>query len=302
MPPRHYRIKLRTATTTIIQPTTYINYSKQPIQSQCEEDTFQLQIFDIVEIITQRLEIVEITNSVNRLVKTISSTEELHKLLDTVETTSISIVQNISDGVDIGIIKCRIEYLRTLISDIPDGSQEDYAQVGLLILNVLSMISDGIDSVIINDKLTSIKADVDIYANRFTVITEIQYVICSIVQNITDGVDIGIIRCRIQYLNDLITKLPDDAQDEYAQVGEIILAVLGMITEGVEFSIIIQKLSSIQISVKIYDIVDEIKLLVCSIVQNIMDGVDIGIIKCRIEYLRTLITTIPPDISSLSRT
>ncbi len=293
MPPRHYRIKLRT-NTTIIQPCIYTNYS---VQTECKEDTFQIQLFDIIEIITQRLEIIEITNSVNHLVKTISAPEELHKLLDTVETTSISIVQNITDGVDIGIIRCRIEYIRTLISDIPDGSQEDYAQVGDIILGILAMISDGIDTVIINDKLTSIKGTVDIYANRFTVISEIQYVICSIVQNITDGVDIGIIRCRIQYLNDLIGKLPEDAQDEYAAVGEIILGVLGMITEGVEFSIIIQKLSSIQISVKIYDIVDEIKLLVCSIVQNIIDGVDIGIIRCRIDYLRTLITTIPPDIS-----
>jgi hypothetical protein len=301
MPPRHYRIKLR-SNTTIIQPTTYITYSKQTIPSQCEEDTFQIQLFDIIEIITQRLEILEITNSVNHLVKTISAPEELHKLLDTVETTSISIVQNITDGVDIGIIKCRIEYIRTLISSIPDGSQNDYAQVGEFILGVLAMISDGIDTVIINDKLTSIKLAVDVYANCFSVISEIQYIICGIVQNITDGVDIGIIRCRIQYLNDLIAKLPEGAQEEYAAVGEIILGVLGMITEGVEFSIIIQKLSSIQLSVKIYDIVDEIKLLVCSIVQNIMDGVDIGIIKCRIEYLRTLITTIPPDISCPQRT
>ena len=297
MPPRHYRIKLRTNNPTPF--TTYIHYNTS-IPSQCNDDSFQNELFNILDIITQRLEIFEITTKVNNLVTTLSSPQQLHTLLDSVETISLSIVKNISDGVDIGIIKSRIEYLRTLIATIPDGSQDEYAQVGQLILTTLTMISDGIDNLIINDKLTSIKISADIYANRFNVINEIQYIICGIVKNISDGVDIGIIKSRIQYLNTLIAKLPEGAQDEYLKVGEIIFDVLGMITAGVDFTIITQKINTITISLNIYNIVDEIKLLICSIVHNIMDGVDIGIIKSRIEYLRTLITTIPPDISNLS--
>jgi hypothetical protein len=291
MPPRHYRNRLRNPVKPVI-----IQSYQNTVVPNLVKDSFQLQLFDIVEIITQRLEIAEITLLVNKLVDTISTPIQLHKLLDTVESISIGIVQNISDGVDIGIIRCRIDYLRTLISEIPDGVQGDYAQVGGLILGVLSMLSDGIDQVLITQKLTDIKESVDVYANRFTVISEIQYIICSIVQNITDGVDIGIVRCRIDYLNSLIGKLPEGVQEEYAQVGALILGALEMITDGVDSNLVVQKLNSIKVSVNIYNIVDEIKLLVCSIVQNITDGVDIGIIRCRIDYLNSLITTIPPDL------
>jgi hypothetical protein len=291
MPPRHYRNRLRNPVKPII-----IQSYQNTVVTNLVKDSFQLQLFDIVEIITQRLEIAEITLQVTKLVDEISTPIELNKLLDTVETISISIVQNITDGVDIGIIRCRIDYLRSLLSEIPDGSQEEYAQVGQLILGVLAMISDGIDHTLVNDKLMDIKSSVDVYANRFTVISEIQYIICSIVQNITDGVDIGIIRCRIDYLTGLIGKLPEGVQEEYAQVGALILGALEMITDGVDSNLVAQKLNSIKVSVNIYNIIDEIKLLVCSIVQNITDGVDIGIVRCRIDYLNSLITTIPPDL------
>ncbi len=291
MPPRHYRNRLRNPVKPII-----IQSYQNTVVPNLVKDSFQLQLFDIVEIITQRLEIAEITLQVTKLVDEISTPIQLNKLLDTVETISISIVQNITDGVDIGIIRCRIDYLRSLLSEIPDGSQEEYAQVGQLILGVLAMISDGIDHTLVNDKLMDIKSSVDVYANRFTVISEIQYIICSIVQNITDGIDIGIVRCRIDYLNSLIGKLPEGVQEEYAQVGALILGALEMITDGVDSNLVAQKLNSIKVSVNIYNIVDEIKLLVCSIVQNITDGVDIGIIRCRIDYLCKLITTIPPDL------
>jgi hypothetical protein len=298
MPSRHYRVRLRS---TSIQPRFISKKGPSTIlyenkfQNECE-DPFQLQLFSIVDVITQRLEITEITTQVNSLVKTLSTPEQLTKLLDTVENISIGIIQNLTDGVDIGIIRCRIDYLRTLIVDIPDEAQEEYCRVGELILGVLSMITEGIDQTIITDKITGIKTSVDVYANRFSVINEIQIVIYSIIQNITDGVDIGIIRCRIDYLTSLIGKLPEGAQEEYSKVGELILQVLNMITEGVDFNVINDKIRGIQTSVSIYDIVDEIKILVCSIVQNITDGVDIGIIRCRIDYLNSLIKTIPPDV------
>ena len=205
MPPRHYRTRLR----NISKPTTIFYSYQLPLQTKCIDDTFQTQLFNIIEVITQRLEISEITTQVNNLVNSISDRLELYKLLDTVETISISIVQNITDGIDIGIIKCRIDYLRTLISQIPEGSQEDYAQVGNLILGVLSMISDGIDNILVSQKIVDIKESVDVYTNSVTIINEIYSIICSIVQNITDGIDIGIIRCRIEYLNSLIGKLSE---------------------------------------------------------------------------------------------
>lgn len=116
MPPRHYLRRLRNNSTPPIIIPQYSNIFKENTNNN---DLIQTQLFDIIDIISQRLEINEITTRVNNIVNNLSTPKELCELIDIVETISLSIVQNISDGVDIGIITTRIEYLRNLIQKIP---------------------------------------------------------------------------------------------------------------------------------------------------------------------------------------
>lgn len=206
MPPRHYKFKLRNnKRRPLIDPITLIEY----ITINDDYSDFQIKLFDIVDIITQRLEISEITTQVNGLIKSLSSIEDLRNLLDTVESTSISIIQNFADGTDIGIISCRISYLRTLIDTIPDGAHEEYAKIGLLILDILEMLTEGVDISNITNKIIDIQSTLKNNVDIYDAVDEIKTLICSIVQNIADGTDIGIITCRISYLRELIDKIPE---------------------------------------------------------------------------------------------
>ena len=216
MPPRHYRFALRNNFTSnrviVIDNSKIVQTNSEyidPLPPDLEYSLFQNQLFDIVNTITQRLEINEITSSINILINSISSTVELQNVLDLIETTSISIVKNFSDGIDIGIIACRIEYLRKLISNIPDSvTQEDYEQLGALFLEVLGMITEGIDLTNLENKIKDIQSIMYDSLTLYNAIEEIRTVICSIVQNIADGVAIGIISCRVDYLRKLIQHLP----------------------------------------------------------------------------------------------
>jgi hypothetical protein len=216
MPPRHYRFALRNSFTSnrviVIDNTRNYDTNSEyivPLPQELEYSLFQNQLFEIVYIITQRLEINEITASINTLQKSISSTVQLQCALDIIETTSISIVKNFSDGIDIGIIACRIDYLRRLISNIPDSvTQEDYQQIGQLFLEVLGMITEGIDLSKLENKIKDIQSIMYDSLTLYNAIEEIRTVICSIVQNIADGVAIGIITCRVDYLRRLIHNLP----------------------------------------------------------------------------------------------
>ena len=208
MPPRHYKFKLRNnkiKRRPLIDPITLIEY----FEINYEYSDFQIKLFDIVDIITQRLEISEITTQINNLINSLSSAEELRNLLDIVESTSISIIQNFADGTDIGIISCRISYLRTLIDTIPDGAHEEYAKIGLLILDILEMLTEGADISNITNKIIDIQSTLKPTVDIYDAVDEIKTLICGIVQNIADGTDIGIITCRINYLRELIDKIPE---------------------------------------------------------------------------------------------
>jgi hypothetical protein len=217
MPPRHYRYQLRNVRRNIFVTQTNIidtplDYESNVIFSNSKGfqfTAFQEQLFNIVDVITQRLEINEIITQVNKLINSLSSAVELRNLFENIESTAISIIQNFADGIDIGIISTRVNYLRNVISNIPDGAaQEDYAVIGQLILDVLGMLTGGVDLASLQNQITDIQTTIQPDVTYYDNIEEIKTLICSIVQNIADGVDIGIITNRINYLRDLITNIP----------------------------------------------------------------------------------------------
>jgi phage-related protein len=179
--------------------------------TECQDGTnytIQTYLLDMIDIIGQRLEITEINKKAEYVISTLSSRLQLIQLLDNIESFTSSLLQNITDGVDSGIIARRIEYFRQLLAELPDDAQAEYSAIGGLILEVLSMISDGIDVTIVTKNITTIKDSLSDETAMMDIIDEIQTVFCSIIQNITDGVDSGIIGRRIEYVRQLISTIP----------------------------------------------------------------------------------------------
>lgn len=160
-----------------------------------------------MDIIAQRVELSDISNQVNSITSTLSRKLQLYDILDNIEQTAYSIVQNITDGIDFGIVTTRIQYFRELLKALPEGAQDEYRLIGCSIIDIINLIAEGIDITVIGQNIASIKAETNGDVAALDAIDLVQDTICSIVQNMADGVDTSIIMQRIIYLRELIGRI-----------------------------------------------------------------------------------------------
>ena len=69
-------------------------------------------------MITEGIGFNEIEKNLIGITSSLEEDVSLMNLIDTIQTTILSIIKNISNGTNIGIIKSRVEYLRSLIDQI----------------------------------------------------------------------------------------------------------------------------------------------------------------------------------------
>jgi hypothetical protein len=175
---------------------------------EAKEKTLQKYLLDIMDIIKIESNITEITKRVNYVTNTLSSKIEIYKLIDEIESVSLSIVTNIGNNINKGIILNRIEYVREIISKLPENTKDQYSAIGTIVLNILNMITEGIGFKEIESNLIRITSLLEGDVELMKLITIIQSTIISIIQNIGNGTSKGIIESRVEYLRTLISQLP----------------------------------------------------------------------------------------------
>jgi len=111
MATRRYRRNLRNMSNIRKPVTVYITNT-----IETKEKILQKYLLDIMDIIKIESNIAEITKRVNYVTNTLSSKIEIYKLIDEIELVSLSIVTNIGNNINKGIILNRIGYVRELIS------------------------------------------------------------------------------------------------------------------------------------------------------------------------------------------
>jgi hypothetical protein len=95
-------------------------FVSKPIESISIEDdelltNIQTIIDEIIETISTTLDIDIVKTLVEELLTLITSNQEMYESFDIIETKLIDVVTNISKGVNINIIRNRIEYIKDLI-------------------------------------------------------------------------------------------------------------------------------------------------------------------------------------------
>ena len=174
---------------------------------ETNEKTLQKYLLEIMDVIQIESNIAEITKRVNYVTSTLSSKIEIYKLIDEIEIVSLSIVRNIGNNINKGIIANRIGYLRELITKLPEGAKEEYSKIGTSILNILTMITEGIGFNEIEKNLIGITSSLEEDVSLMNLIDTIQTTILSIIKNISNGTNIGIIKSRVEYLRSLIDQI-----------------------------------------------------------------------------------------------
>lgn len=211
MPSPHYRRRRLIQTCSKSITSTYIHNTTT---SECLTSAgtptitvFQNYIFEIIEVITTTLDITVITNKVYTFLELVRSKQDLYDILDLIEENLLGIIVNISNGVDINIIRSRIEYIKELVDSIGDEPCNNYQTVSTLIYNLLDSIPNGIDLNVFITNIQSFKSTFQDQIDFYAVITLIEETIINIVNNISNGVDVNIIRSRIEYIKELINTL-----------------------------------------------------------------------------------------------
>jgi hypothetical protein len=195
MPSTSYRRKLRTS--RLIVPTIY-NYESDLVVTQ-------QYFYKVLDMIIQQQDFKSTVSILQNIIQNTNHIVEYYKILDIIESDLLSVLMNISDNINTGIIRTRIEYIKTYIDQLPPTSIE-LSPVSEMVLQIIDLITNtSFTAVVTNIKqIHSYINDTYLETQR---INEIQDNILSIICNISESTSSGIVSERVQYLRQLISHL-----------------------------------------------------------------------------------------------
>jgi len=176
--------------------------------SNSELDKIMAYFMNLIDTIIKQQTLTESISLLHNFINddTIKTQVEYYKIMEVIEMDLVSMVANISEGTNTGIIAMRIEYIKSLIDILPFNPQS----VGELSQRILQLIEEIIGGATLV-KIAGNVNDIKTYINeKYGVIDElvaIQDMILSIICNIMEGVPTGIIATRIGRLRELIAGL-----------------------------------------------------------------------------------------------
>lgn len=210
MPSSSYRRKLRNPYST---PIRYITNSTPILipyitnTSDCESDLIKTQnyFYKILDMIIQHNDFTVIISNLHTIIDSTQSTVDYYKILEIIETQLLSVVFNISENTSPGIIKNRIDYIRTYITQLPPNCVQ-LSPISDMILQVIHSIINSIDFSIVITNINDIQQSLHQKYGEMTYINNIQHNILSIICNISENTNSEIISERVKYLRQIISE------------------------------------------------------------------------------------------------
>jgi hypothetical protein len=200
---------------TIYSHITYVRESITHLEPSCclsYENNIKNKIIEIISIFSKLINTDSIYSNIYNLYYTIRTNNNNLKYIKEAEDLLLSIIQNISDNVSVGIILCRIDGLNELINKIDESCifyNTTYSNEIFEIITLLSstnLFSDNIiDSVC--KKIEGLHSDISKKIQCMEIVQEAEDLLLNIIQNITDKVDFNIILCRIEYFKEILIKI-----------------------------------------------------------------------------------------------
>lgn len=208
MPSKKYRRKLRNpyyknSITYIIDKNTDI-YPVYAVECESELVKTQNYFYKILDMIIQHNDFTIIVSDLQNIIKTTQSIVDYYKIIDIIEKNLISVVCNISDNINPGIIQSRIDYIKSYIDQLPPGCMK-ISPISDMLLEVINSIINSVDFSIVTTNINNIQKLINKTYGEITYINHIQDNILSIICNISDNTNSAIISERVQYLKEIIS-------------------------------------------------------------------------------------------------
>lgn len=253
-------------------------------------------IEDIIESITNKMEFDKIISMASSLDEILKDKQKVLELICTIETTVLSIIDNVADRVDLNIVIRRIDYVRQLINGLEPTCCISYdGPIATTILEIIDMFSKLVSLDDICGHISSVhKILLDNIKNQQYIKTA-EELLLSILQNISDNVYYGIIIRRVESFQELIKKIDENCIFYNPKYANEVLEIITLLSSPKLFSdnIIesvckkIEELhSDINRQIQCMEMIQESEELLCSILQNISDRVDLSIVLRRIDYFK----------------
>lgn len=200
---RHHRKRTRIAKHKYITRSIFQNITND------DDITFkkmELYYIDIIDSVANHIEIKKIIEETDSIIKMFSKKEEIFQIIDLIENNILSILGNLSHNVPIGIIQCRIDYLKGIIQTLPEG-YDDYGQFSCLIYDIIDLITKEFNYNVVIQNINTFHDKLQSNIFFLDNFIELRDTLFSIIENIQNGVPLGIIQCRIEHLKEMIAKV-----------------------------------------------------------------------------------------------
>jgi hypothetical protein len=167
-----------------------------------------------------------------------------------------------------------------------------YTEYEAYILNIIQFIIDktSLDTVI--KEIQFLQSVIETNVQAEAVLHKIEIILLSIVDNIATGVDINLIISRITYLKTQLA-LATDLPVIYNDITELIAYVIDQITNKESLDIVLDNLLTIKTAmvaeVQIAQEIIHIQNIIITIIENVIEGIDMALVIGRITYLQGLI-------------
>jgi hypothetical protein len=258
------------------------------------------QITDIIDAVSLQMSFEVIINMAQSLHTTIKSNEEALEIICTIEKTILSIIHNVTNAVEANIIIQRIMYVKQLITNLEEldpiccFSYEGPIKEG--VLDIITMFGNMVNILDIAEKIQEINNTVKINIQSLDYIDQAECMIISILENISTNVELSIIKTRIEYLKDIISKIDDKCVFYNTCISDDIFILIDKIINNESYDVIIvfakQITTTLHDKLKCSVTLKQAENIIISILENISSGVELSIISTRVHYVKELIDTL----------
>jgi hypothetical protein len=256
----------------------------------------------IIDSITEKIEFDKIISMASALDDILKDKQKTLDLICNIETTILSIINNVADRVDLNIVLRRIEYVKDLINQLEPTCCISYdGPISIAILEIIDMFSKLVDMDVICNSITNVNKTLQDNIKNQEYIKTAEELLLSILQNISDNVYYGIIIRRVESFQELIKKIDEKCIFYNPKYSNEILDIIILLSSPKLFSdniieTVCKKIealhSDIFKQVRCMEMIQESEQLLCSILQNISDRVDLSIVLRRIDYFKENLTKI----------
>lgn len=167
-----------------------------------------------------------------------------------------------------------------------------YSEYEAFILKIIQYIIDKVSLDTVIQDIAALQKEIQTVVEAEHILNTIETIMLTIVDNIAAGIDINLILNRITYLKQQLA-LATDLPVVYSNAAELIGYVIDQITNKEPLDNVLTNLIAIQTAmvaeVQLAKEILDIQNIIITIIENVIQAIDINLILNRITYLQGLI-------------